>query len=443
MQLNKDLTILSPAQDEIVADLHRFRVLRAGRRFGKTVLMCWEMTGCAVAKADRIIAYFAPTFDQARDIAWATLLRTTEGLRVKVNESRLEMTVRTQDGGLSLIQLKGWESVERSRGKRHDYVLLDEVSSYKDFWVNWEEVLRPTLLDTKGQALFASTPKGFNHFYDLSNKENEDPEFKSFHFTSYDNPFIENLADELEKVRISTTEDRFAQEHLADFRKMEGLVYKEFDRGVHVVDDDFIRYEFGDVVERIAGIDFGYTNPAAVLTILRNHDNKYCISQEFYKTLQTDVMVAEYVKQQSYNATYPDPESPSAIKELTNRSVNVRPVIKNKDSIVKGVQTVRELLKQQRLFVHKSCKNTIQEFEMYHYPEERGNELNLKEVPYDANNHAMDALRYPLYALELKNQKQTAMIYTPSNLSRTTNLHPVDPAAPRVAPVFRPSFRRK
>jgi hypothetical protein len=64
--------------------------------------------------------------------------------------------------------------------------------------------------------LFISSPKGFNHFYDLYNLEAKDKDYKSFHFTSYDNPFIPR--DEIDKASKELTEDRFAQEYLADFR---------------------------------------------------------------------------------------------------------------------------------------------------------------------------------------------------------------------------------
>src|SRR3990167_7035651 len=113
------------------------------------------------------------------------------------------------------------------RGKKNDFIIPDEVASYRNFWTGWKEVLRPTLTDTQGEGLFLSTPKGYNHFYDLCNLELIDTDYKSFHYTTYDNPHIP--VDEIEKAKKELTEDRFAQEYLADFRKTQGLVYKEFD----------------------------------------------------------------------------------------------------------------------------------------------------------------------------------------------------------------------
>ena len=81
---------------------------------------------------------------------------------------------------------------------------------YRNFWIGWQEVLRPLLSDYKGGCIFASTPKGYNHFYDLYNLEQTNPSFKSFHFTTYDNPYIDK--SEIEAAKLDITADRFAQE---------------------------------------------------------------------------------------------------------------------------------------------------------------------------------------------------------------------------------------
>ena len=193
------------------------------------------------------------------------LIKELKPITKKINESRLELEVYTQDGKTSYIALRGWEAIETLRGQHFDYIVIDEVASMRNFWLHWQEVVRPTLTDRKGQALFISTPKGFNHFYDLYNMEwfvdpstgLTDPDYKSFHFTSYDNPHIPK--EEIDKARHEMTEDRFSQEYLADFRKTEGLVYKEFSRERHCYSEEKI-----SVYERIAGLDFGYTNPAAI-----------------------------------------------------------------------------------------------------------------------------------------------------------------------------------
>ena len=378
------------SQKIIASDLHRFRVVCSGRRFGKTVLSVYEMIGKAVAGNDKQIAYIATTYAQARDIAWQLMKKISEPIQVVVNESRLEITVKTQQGGTSTIYFKGWEAIEGLRGMKFDFLVLDEVASYRNFWIGWHEVLRPTLTDTIGDCLFISTPKGFNHFYDLYQLENEDRDYKSFHFSSYDNPFLPK--EELDKAREELTEDRFAQEYMADFRKTEGLVYKEFKREKHIT-TKFPEF-FPDT---IAGIDFGYTNPAAVIPIKIDKDSHYWIRDEWYKEKQTTEQIREVATGFKPTKVYPDPAEPDRI-EILKKQLNCREVSKD---VVAGVDRVRELFKQNRIHIHPDCKNLIWELETYRYPDKKPDK-NEEEKPVKENDHALDALRYALYTIKTK-----------------------------------------
>ncbi len=382
---------LTPSQSTIAKDTHRFRVLNCGRRFGKTVLAIEEMVGVALAKKDRRVAYFAPTRDDAREITWSMLLKKVENITTYKNESLLQVKIMTQDGGESMIALYGWESVQergKGRGLANDFIVCDEVSSYRNFWVGWDEVLSPTLIDRKGSAMFISTPKGFNHFYDLYGMEAKNPDFKSFHFTSYDNPHIP--IEELEREKLSKNEDVFAQEYMADFRKQQGLVYKEFDRNKHVK-----ALEINYPEEFLAGIDFGFTNPTAVIPLYRHSGEKYHVPFEWYRTGRTEEQIGEYVKSCRFNRVYPDPESPSAINILSSKGIEVIEVIKNKDSIKNGINRIRTLLKMGTLTIDPSCVNLIAEFETYAYPDKK-DMRNEDENPIKEHDHALDALRYAL-----------------------------------------------
>lgn len=378
---------LTPAQAIITKDKSRFRVVCAGRRFGKSTLASWEMFGKAVSKDNNKIVYIAPTYQQARDIVWNELIKVCQSSIDKINEARLELTIKTAQGGTSTIILRGWESIETLRGQSFDLIVIDEVAMMRNFWINWQEVIRPTLTDRKGHVLFISTPKGFNHFYDLYNTIDED--YKSFHFTTYDNPHLP--VEEIDKAKKELPEDRFYQEYMADFRKQQGLVYKEFSRDRHVIDT----IPNLSWTEYIAGIDFGFTNPTAVIHIKRDGDDNYYVTDEWYKTQRTEAQIAEYVQSCKFNRVYPDPESPSAIDVLNQRGVAVVEVIKNKDSIQNGINRVRTLLKTGKLKIHKSCVNLISEFETYAYPEKKG-EGNEIENPIKEHDHALDALRYAL-----------------------------------------------
>ena len=377
--------VLHQVQKIIAEDTHRFRVLCLGRRTGKTFLSVVELIGQAIGNEDGLVSYVAPTYRQARDIAWQELKRETAEYAVSINESRLEVVIPNKFGGTSTIDLRGWESIESLRGQKRHFLVLDEVAMYRNFWVNWQEVLRPLLTDYKGGCLFASTPKGYNHFYDLYNLEQTNEDFKSFHYTSYDNPYINS--DEINSAKKDMTADRFAQEYLADFRKAEGLVYPEFNRDIHIKD------EMPQFKEIICGVDFGYTNPSAILKIGIDYDNNFWITDEWYRTKQTKEQLITVLATMKPNYVYPDPADAEGVAKLEEAGFNVMEVDKGK---IEGINRVRELLKQGRIKVKRGCSNFISEIESYHYPDEKG-DVNAKEEPVKENDHLMDCLRYAIY----------------------------------------------
>lgn len=417
---------LHPGQSIVAKDTHRFRVCCNGRRWGKTTLAVLEMVAKAVYGNDRNICYIAPTFQQARDIAWQELRKICEPIAYKINESRLEITVNTTKGGTSKIMLRGWESIETIRGQKFHFIVVDEIASMRNWLMNWQEVIRPTLTDVRGEALFISTPKGFNHFYDLYNLQGKDDDYKSFHFSTFDNPHIP--VDEIEKARKELTEDRFAQEYLADFRKTEGLVYKEFNRDVHIYDNKVF-----NTIDVSVAVDFGFTNPCAIYKIEQDSDNNFYVTKEWYKTQKTTPEIIEIARSFNGNAYYPDPAEPDRIEEMRRAGLNVREVSKD---IEAGINAVRELLKTHRLFIHSSCVNLINEFETYSYPDKKP-DRNENEIPIKENDHGLDAIRYVLY-MKAKRMQQGGHAHThyPTNIT-TSHSTPPSPVQ-RVATTYIP-----
>lgn len=397
--------ILTPTQKEVARNRARFKVLCCGRRWGKTTLAIEEIKG-KIASGKTKIAYIATTYQQARDIVWNLLKTELKG--AFFNEQRLEIQI-----GKCILVLRGWESIETLRGQAFDFLILDEVASMKKFWIGWQEVLRPTLTDTKGKAMFISTPKGYNHFYDLFNLELNDTDYKSFKFSSYDNPFLPK--EEIDKAQQTLPTERFEQEYMASFQKTQGLVYKEFHREKHLYEE----LPEGDY-EKIGGVDFGFKNPAAIVDV-RLAKERFYVENEWYKKERTEEQIAEYVAAYEFVEVYPDPENPSAISVLEKKSVNVREVIKGKDSVKSGINKVRALFRSGKLKINKRCVNLISELEMYSYDDEIG-DRNENEKPVKANDHLLDALRYVIMmkdvGLDMEAEKAER------NLSRLKNLQP-------------------
>src|SRR3990167_3526022 len=127
------IMLLHPHQREIVQSKARFKVIRAGRRSGKTSLEVEDMCFDALSENNRPIFFIAPTQKQAREIVWELLKKRLAGIG-QPNESRLEMKVPTEKGGFSFIQVAGWENRENFRGKPAYKIVFDEVDTMKDFF---------------------------------------------------------------------------------------------------------------------------------------------------------------------------------------------------------------------------------------------------------------------------------------------------------------------
>jgi phage terminase large subunit-like protein len=160
-----NLVELHPAQDEVFNDNTRFRVVVAGRRWGKTTLSKVIALQKASAKKRAKVWYVAPTYGMAREIMWNELKRFIPKEWVaKYHETLLTITLVNG----SLLSLKGADDPDRLRGVGLDFIICDEFQDMRPD--TWETVLRPTLSTTQGGALFIGTPKSFNQLYKLYQK---------------------------------------------------------------------------------------------------------------------------------------------------------------------------------------------------------------------------------------------------------------------------------
>ena len=220
---------LTKPQSKIYQDESRFRVVVAGRRFGKTFLSTVELLTQAVKEKNKNCWYVAPTYKAAKEIAWDMLINTTPREYInKTNETTL--TIQLING--STISLKGAEKPDNLRGRSLDFVVLDEFADMRP--EAWYEVLRPSLSDRNGTGLFIGTPKGRNHFYDLwtfGTDKRED--WSSYQFTTIQGEQVD--ADEIEKAKQDLDERTFNQEYQAQFVNYSGIIYYNFSREESVV----------------------------------------------------------------------------------------------------------------------------------------------------------------------------------------------------------------
>lgn len=378
-------------QKEVWDSDQRYKVINCGRRAGKSTLSAYRMLHHAVNYHGSNVWYIAPTYRQAKQIMWQMLTKLVPEVAIrKRNETHL--TLELING--SRIELKGADSPDSLRGVRIDLAVFDEVAFFEKWDEAWK-VIRPTLMDSKAKVLFISTPNGFNHFKELSEKKGKDWEY--FHYTTYDNPHIP--VEEIEDSKTEMDEDSFAQEILGEFRKMSGLIYKEFDRNVHMVHVPDIKGW-----TRGRSIDFGYGHKTCCLWFAINSDGSsiYCYDG-FYESGMGLDQVSEAVKikdaQYMMSTSVGDSAQPLNIAELSGRGVHFNPVIKGPDSVKMGIQKVATLLKVRQdngkptLMFNKDLEFIAREFERYRWMENRTRGI-VKEVPLKNEDDAMDAIRY-------------------------------------------------
>jgi hypothetical protein len=216
--------ILHEKQREVILSHAKFKIIRSGRRSGKTSLEIEDMSFSAVSKKDRNIFYLAPTQKQAREIVWELFKKRLSGIG-EFNEQRLEIKVPTTDGGFSLIILAGWENRENFRGKSAYKIVFDEVDTMRGFFTGWQEIFRPALMDTGGYAVFIGTPKKENrNLARLEKQAESDSDYAVFHFSSNDNPHIPEV--EKEKAKKQMDFDTYRQEILAEYVDNQGSLFK-------------------------------------------------------------------------------------------------------------------------------------------------------------------------------------------------------------------------
>jgi len=217
-----DLNVeLLPWQQEVFADPTRFKIVAAGRRTGKSRLAAWMLIINALQTDRGHVFYVAPTQGQARDIMWSTLLELGHSVIKSSHINNLQLTLING----TTISLKGADRPETMRGVSLKFLVMDEYADMKPSV--WEQILRPALADQKGHAMFIGTPMGRNHFYDLYQygAMGDDPTYKAWHFTSYDNPLLD--PEEIDVAKKSMSSYAFRQEFLASFEAVGSELFKE------------------------------------------------------------------------------------------------------------------------------------------------------------------------------------------------------------------------
>ena len=405
---------LHKGQKEVFRFKSRFKVIVAGRRWGKSKLAGISLV-TAASRPKSLVWYVAPTYSMCKSIMWPDLIEIIPPQWIKKSN---ETTQSIQLINGSRIELKGCDKPDSLRGVGLHYLVIDEAQDIKK--ETWTTVLRPTLSDKEGNALIIGTPKGFNWLYDVyqegQKKENRDKGlWASWQFPTITSPFIP--PEEIASARRDMDERVFRQEFEASFETMSGRVYYPFDRKIHVSNI----YNFDPRKPIYIGMDFNVTPMTAVVMQPQRNGELWAVDEIVLHNSSTAEMADEierkYWRYMSQIYLFPDPASnyrnssrgESDIDILNEKGFTKIYFHKKHPSVQDRINAVNKMLKSAdgtvRLFINEKCTHLIESFEQTLYKE------NSKEVDKSQNKeHITDACGYCIeYTNPIRNNLNIAV----------------------------------
>ena len=378
----------------------RFKVVVAGRRWGKTAFARIEIITAAASKSKQLVWYIAPTYSMAHDIMWGSLKEAIPRSFIKVtNETKMTIVLKND----SIIQCKGADKPDSLRGRGVNLAVLDE---YQDFKKGvWDDVVFPTLVDRRGKAIIIGTPKAYNHLYKLyENGQNheENPDWASWQFPTSTSPFIP--ASELAAAKKNLDERSFKQEFEASFETMSGRVYYPFERKIHVGE-----YPFDPNNYIIVGQDFNVDPMSSVIMQLKKDTGElWCVDEIYIRQSNTPEVIDE-LERRYYRlfpnriVVFPDPaggnrssaRGESDLQIFRERGIQRLHYHRKHPPVADRVNAVNSMLKAAdgsvRLKIDKRCTNLIASLEQVIY------KPGSRDVDKSQDNeHIADALGYPI-----------------------------------------------
>lgn len=388
---------LTPPQQIISDSGARFRVVAAGRRFGKSFLSINELAKYARYPGAKCL-YVAPTYRQAKTVIWdeiKTQLIARKWVK-KINES--DLTITLVNG--SQIAIRSTDNYDALRGGKYDFIVLDECADMNP--AAWFQVLRPTLSDTGGHAMFIGSPKGRNWFYDLWLQGSATTDWQSWQYTTLDGGNVPESEIEDAKRDLGTRE--FEQEYLARFVSYSGVIFYAF------AEDNIqkLSHKLEDRTPLHIGMDFN-NNPMSAVVAIKGPDWLHIIDEiEIYGS-NTYEMVQEIVNRYgNYRQIFVYPDATGKRTNTNSGGISDHIILQNNGfklrvgktnpPVADAIASVNQLLcnhnSERRLFINPECRKTREAMLKWVYkPDTR---IPDKDSGYD---HMADALRYVCHGL--------------------------------------------
>jgi hypothetical protein len=337
---------LSDVQQEVSNNPSRFKVVVAGRRWGKSWLSMHEMAKHARFPNSKIF-YVAPTYKMCRQILWDDIKEKFIRARwaKKINESNLEITLVNN----SRIYLRSGDNPDNLRGVSMDYLVMDEAAMIDQKM--WTEVCRPALSDRQGGAMFITTPQGKGSWiYDLWQGAHGQENYSAFQYTTIQGGNV--AEEEIEAARNELDERSFRQEYEASFETYAGAIYYNWDSSVHIkkADTDFKKNEILHV-----GMDFNVTPEVAM--ICRVNGNEISVIDEIsMEGSNTFEMAEELINRYPNNRMWIYPDASGQARK-TSSNTSDHHILRNAGFVLK-VKNINPPVKDRIASVNSSLKAT-------------------------------------------------------------------------------------
>ena len=392
-------------------DKHRFSVLCCHRRFGKTVMLINHLIKSCMTNNNHQprFAYIAPTYSQAKKIAWDYLKHYTKNLpNTKYNETEL----RADFFNGSRIQLLSSENPDSIRGIYLDGAVIDEASQVSRELL--DEVIRPALSDRKGWLSLCSTPKGMNNiFYDLYQKAQSEKDWFLYTARASETGLVDS--EELKAALSVMGQATYNQEFECSFiGNVKGSIYGEL---ISKLEDEkrIARVPHDPSYPVNTAWDLGYNDSTAIL-FYQNVGHAINIIDSYENNNKAFPHYAQILKEKDY--TYNEHIGPHDLDQTdfatgrTRREVayqlGLRFKIAPKLSIEDGIHAVKMLLPRCYIDVD-NCKKFINALRHYHRKYKEKDRMYSAKPNHDWSSHFNDALRTLATGMErsqLKNKQQ-------------------------------------
>jgi len=418
---------LHPGQGQVHFEDWRYAVLDWGRRTGKTICAAGEATA-ELGLPDRRIWIVAPNYELTQRVfdyvyRWVV----TEGIFgkdavVKASNTRDRRYIEMAWG--SFIQGKSAEAPDSLVGEQLDLIVFDECARVPE--MIWLECLEPTTIDRRGRAMFISTPRGKNWFYEyfLRGFDNETTTkgWIASNFKTYENPFCDRQW--LESKRAQTPDIIWRREYEGSFEDFGGLVYQDFraknmDEGGHLFSPH--EMQFSTDYTDYRGIDIGFRLPTACVWgkvddcnnvwIYREYEEANTIHEDHAQAivaLTSENIYQTYISPDAArrfgNQVTADERATSPLQVYRDNGIFARKAV---DDVMPGIGVVSRYLRatlednaeHPRLYISMDCPKLIRSLEMYQFANVNSREeLDQPDKPRKKDDHLPDALRYLLTA---------------------------------------------